>query len=154
MSSIAGFLASLAAVVLVGSFGAYFQPGEWYTALPKPPWTPPPWLFGPVWTALYLMMAIAAWLVWRERKHRRVGPALAAYGAQLLLNSLWSWLFFGLHQIGLALVDILALLIAIAATIALFWPISRRAAWLLVPYLVWVVYASTLNGGIWFLTPD
>lgn len=135
-------------VFAVAAVGAAFTPGEWYATLAKPPWTPPNWLFGPVWTALYLMIAVAGWLVWQRVG---LGGAMALFALQLALNAAWSWLFFGRHSIGLALVDILALLVAIVATIVVFWSISRVAGALLVPYALWVGFASALNAAIWRL---
>ncbi len=121
---------------------------EWYPSLPKPRWTPPSWLFGPVWSLLYMAMAFAAWLVWRESETHDVGIALAWYVAQLVLNVAWSVVFFGRHATGAGLVVIIGLWWAIAATIAAFLPISPLAAWLLVPYLVWVTFATALNASI------
>ena len=133
----------------VASFGALFLPGPWYAALAKPTWTPPGWLFGPVWTVLYVMIAMAAWLVWQHRA--RVDTALVLWAAQLILNGAWSWLFFGLERPGLALLDIVALLAAIAATAIAFARISRIAALLLAPYFAWVAFAAALNFAIWRL---
>jgi translocator protein len=120
----------------------------WYAELNKPTWTPPGWLFGPVWSALYLCMAIAAWLVWR-----RGGSSvpLFLFGAQLALNAAWSWIFFSFHNPGMALTELMLLWIAITATTVAFW---RRSAWagvLFVPYLAWVSFAGVLNFAIWRL---
>jgi tryptophan-rich sensory protein len=138
------------------AFGSQFAPGSWYAGLRKPDWTPPSWLFGPVWTALYTMMAVSAWRI--QRRGRKVpglaGPArlaLIAFLVQLVLNALWSWIFFGLRQPGLALIEIVALGLAIAACIRLFHPIDRPAALLLLPYLAWVTFASVLNGALWWM---
>lgn len=117
------------------SMGGFFKPGEWYVALQKPAWNPPGWIFGPVWTALYLMMAVAAWLVWRHSGWGKQRTPLALFLVQLTLNALWTPLFFGLHWIGVAFTEIVLLWLAIAATIAGFRPVSRLAAWLLMPYL-------------------
>lgn len=129
-------------------FGAAFPPGDWYAALRKPPLTPPNWIFGPVWTLLYVAMAVAAWLVWRAR-----GGALplGLWTLQLVLNALWSWIFFGLERPGLALLEILLLLAALGATTAAFFPVRPLAGWLLVPYVAWVAFATYLNAGIWQL---
>ncbi|MGQ9808829.1 MAG: TspO/MBR family protein [Armatimonadota bacterium] len=118
----------------------------WYRTLARPSWTPPDALFGPVWAALYTAMAISAWLVWR-----RVGFGwpLAAFAAQLALNVAWSGLFFGLRQVGLALLDVAALWTAILTCILLFWSVSTVAALLMVPYLAWVSFAAALNFAIW-----
>jgi tryptophan-rich sensory protein len=132
------------------AFGAQFMPGAWYASLRKPDWNPPSWVFGPVWTVLYAMMAVAAWRVGRRSGAGR-GPALAWFLGQLLLNALWSWLFFGLRNPGLALAEILALWVAIVGTIAGFRGLDRVAAWLLAPYLAWVSFAAVLNGALWWL---
>lgn len=124
---------------------------EWYPALQKPVWTPASWLFGPVWTILYLMMAVAAWLVWRRRKTARVGGAMVLFFIQLILNAAWSPLFFGLQNPLAGLLDIVLLWAAILATLIAFRRISSAAAALLVPYWLWVSYAATLNFAIWTL---
>jgi tryptophan-rich sensory protein len=125
--------------------------GTWYPTLVKPAWTPPDWIFGPVWTLLYLLMAVAAWLVWRERVRHPVGPPLTLHVVQLILNVAWSGLFFGLQNPGAGLVGISALWLAIVATIIAFWRVCRPAAWLLAPYAVWVSYAAALNWALWRL---
>lgn len=135
-------------VAAVASFGAIFSPGPWYAALQKPGWTPPDWLFPPVWTLLYIGVAVAGWLLWSAPGTR---PARIGWCLQLLLNGLWSWLFFGLHQPLLALVDI-ALLLAVAVFVA--WSCVRHAptaSLLFAPYIAWVGYAATLNAGVWWL---
>lgn len=126
-------------------------PGEWYAALRKPAWTPPGWLFGPVWTALYVMMAFAAWLVWHHGGFAYQGRPLGAYLAQLGLNGLWSWIFFGWQRPGLAFGEILLLAAAVAVTLRLFARVSKPAAWLLAPYLAWLAFAAALNFSIWRL---
>jgi tryptophan-rich sensory protein len=131
----------------VAAVGAMFTPGPWYETLAKPAWTPPGWIFAPVWTALYVMIAVAGWLVWVARG--RVDAALAFWGAQLALNGAWSWLFFGLENPGLAAVDIVLLLTAIVVTIRAFARVSVPAATLLVPYALWVGFATALNIAIW-----
>ena len=123
----------------------------WYAHLTKPSWSPPNWIFGPVWTALYAMMAIAAWLVWLRRGDTDVTMALVLFGVQLALNIAWSAIFFGLHRPGAAFVEILLLWLAILAATVEFSTIARPAAWLMVPYLVWVSFASLLNGTLWRL---
>lgn len=123
----------------------------WYQTLAKPAFTPPDWVFPPVWTALYVLIAIAGWLAWRRVGFAGQPAAMLLYGLQLALNLLWSVLFFGLQRPGLALIEIVVLWGVIAATVAAFWPIDRRAAWLMVPYLLWVGYAGVLNGAIWWL---
>ena len=133
------------------AFGAQFMPGEWYASLKKPSWNPPNWIFGPVWTALYTMMAVAAWLVWRRGGFAAQALPLAAFLVQLVINALWSWLFFGLKNPGLAFVEIVALWTAIAATLLLFRKPSPTAAWLLAPYLAWVTFAAVLSFTLWQL---
>jgi benzodiazapine receptor len=139
------------AVAAIGSVFTASSVKTWYPALLKPAGTPPPWIFGPVWSILYLLMAVAAWLVWRQRIHQDVWLALMWFMAQLILNGLWSFIFFGLRRPGAALVEIIVLLIAIAMTATRFAEFSRPAFWLMTPYGVWVLYASYLNFGIWRL---
>lgn len=121
----------------------------WYQTLAKPSWTPPSWLFAPVWTALYSMMGTAAWLVWRPRGWTGASLALGLFVSQLALNVAWSGLFFKLRMPGLAFVEIVVLWLAIAATIWSFARHSVPAAWLLAPYLAWVTFATALNLSIW-----
>lgn len=125
--------------------------GSFYAQLTKPSWAPPAGVFGPVWTALYALMGVAAWLVWRSPGPRRV--ALGLFGAQLAANALWSWLFFAWHQGALAAVEVLVLLALIVATMAAFWPASRVAALLMVPYALWVSFASALTWAVWRSNP-
>lgn len=124
---------------------------NWYTGLAKPSWTPPDWIFGPVWSVLYLSMAVAAWLVWRQAGWADAAVPMALFSIQLLLNALWSWLFFGLHSPGAAAVDIVLLWAAVAAATFVFWRRSTLAGVLFVPYLVWVSFATALNVAIWRL---
>ena len=124
---------------------------SFYAQLSKPSWAPPAAVFGPVWLALYALMGVAAWLVWRSPGSN--GAALAWFGAQLSANALWSWLFFFWHRGALAAVEVLVLLALIVATIAAFWRGSRLAALLLVPYLVWVSFASVLTWAVWRSNP-
>jgi len=131
--------------------GAVFMPGEWFAALKKPAWNPPGWVFGPVWTALYAMMAAAAWLVWQRGGWKEQRKPLLIFLAQLALNALWTPLFFGLHRPGVAFAEIVLLWLAIVATLVAFRPVNRTAAWLLVPYLAWVSFAAVLNGTLWRL---
>lgn len=129
--------------------GIWFQPGEWYYQLTQPSWTPPSWVFGPVWTLLYLLMGIAAWRVWLTGGFQDRGSriALVVFLVHLLFNAAWTWLFFGLHMIEAAAVEIVILWGMIAVLMVLFWRRDRVAGWLLVPYLLWVTYATTLNIG-------
>ena len=150
-TNILGLFVSLALVAAVAAFGSQFSPAPWYQEIAKPSWTPPGWLFGPVWTALYLMMAIAAWLVWRARASRTMSGAIIIYLVQLALNGWWSYLFFGLRRFGLALADLVAMWILIAIAVVLFWRIRRLAGVLLVPYIAWVTFAGFLNHAIWAL---
>ena len=130
---------------------ASIQAGPFYTQLIRPDWAPPPWIFGPVWTALYALMGVAAWLVWRVGGFRAAQSALTLFLAQLALNALWSWLFFAWHRGALAFVDILLLWALIVATLIAFWRISALAGALIVPYLLWVSFASALNYSVWQL---
>lgn len=123
---------------------------EFYAMLDRPAWSPPSFLFGPVWTALYLMMGIAAFLVWRERGWNRL---LTFFAIHLVFNALWSWLFFAWRSIGWSVVDIIALLLMITVLVAGFWRVKRLAGALLVPYCAWVAFASALNYEIWRRNP-
>jgi tryptophan-rich sensory protein len=125
----------------------------WYADLSKPTWNPPAWVFGPVWTLLYVAMGFAAWLVWRVGGWKTQGLPLGIFLLQWVFNALWTPLFFGMHRIEIAFVDIVMLWIAILATTLLFWRVSRGASMLLVPYLAWVSFAATLNFAIWQLNP-
>ena len=152
--SLAGLAVALALCVGVGVLGGVWTAAgvrDWYPALAKPPITPPSWLFGPVWTALYLIMGYAAWRVWRKAGFGGAPAALALFGIQLALNLAWSYLFFGRQWIGAAFVEIIVLLVAIAATALAFARTDRVAAWLLAPYAAWVAFASVLTGWIWIL---
>lgn len=149
--SIAGLTGWLLISFSAGGIGSQFTPGAWYDALAKPAWTPPGAVFGPVWTVLYALMGVAAWLVWRRRGFAGAGPALAVFLAQLVLNALWSYLFFGAQRIDAALLDIAALWLLILVTAVLFWREDRRAGALLLPYLAWVGFAAALNFAIWRL---
>jgi tryptophan-rich sensory protein len=143
----------------VGAIGAVVSPGfsvsaaRWYAALIKPEWVPPQNWFGPVWSALYVSMAIAAWMVWRERYHRARTRAMSAYAAQLFLNVLFSPAFFGLKSIGAGLFDIVALWIAVAWTMREFARVRVAAAVILVPYFLWATFAAALALRIWRLNP-
>lgn len=123
----------------------------WYPQLLKPGWTPPNWVFGPVWTVLYILMALAAWLVWLRGLTTEVTRGLAVFAVQLGLNLFWSILFFGLRSPGAAFVDVLVLCCTVWLTLLLFWRVRPVAGVLIVPYALWVSYASVLNGAIWWL---
>lgn len=136
------------ALVAVAAFtGSRFMPDEWYRGLSKPPWNPPDWVFAPVWTALYIMIAIAGFLVWHSAA--AVNAAIVLWIVQLILNAMWTWLFFGRREPALALLDIGVLLACIVAFIVVARATSRTASWLFVPYAAWVLYASSLNLWIW-----
>ncbi|TVR96547.1 MAG: tryptophan-rich sensory protein [Rhodospirillales bacterium] len=148
---LAGFLAASVVVSAIGGAVTAGSVETWYPRLIKPGFTPPDWVFGPVWTVLYVMMAVAAWLVWRRTGFVGGRVPLGLYAVQLTLNLGWSVLFFGLRWIGVALAEIALLWVAIAATAITFGHVDRRAGWLLVPYLLWVGYATVLNAAIWQL---
>jgi tryptophan-rich sensory protein len=140
------------ALCLAASGTAFFvSTGGWYASLRKPVWNPPSWLFGPVWTLLYIMMAVAAWLVWREGGWKRQSTPLGLFLFQWFFNALWTPLFFGMHRVGLACVVIVALWCVLAATLAWFWRLKKAAGLLLLPYLVWVTFATALNFTLWRL---
>lgn len=128
--------------------------GTFYTQLDRPGWAPPPWLFAPVWSVLYLMMGVAAWLVWKERGFVGARTALALFIAQLVANALWTWLFFAWQGPGLAFAEILILWLLILATIVAFWKVRSLAGALLVPYLLWVTFASILTYSLWQRNPS
>jgi len=137
-------------VSFVGAQGSWQGLGDWYNALAKPSFNPPNWLFAPVWTVLYLMMGIAAFLIWQSpSKSRKL--ALTLYAVQLGLNGLWSWLFFAWQKLEESAIEISFLWVMIVLTMLVFFPINRRAGWLLVPYLAWVSFAAMLNWTIWSL---
>jgi tryptophan-rich sensory protein len=146
------FIVSFAASA-VGAV-ASIQAKSFYSQLAQPEWAPPAFLFGPVWTALYAMMAIAAWLVWRSSGFRSNRIALSLFLVQLALNALWSWLFFAWQRGALAFVDIVLLWILIVATLVSFWRVRPLAGALLIPYLLWVSFASALNYSLWQLNPQ
>jgi translocator protein len=146
-----GFAFWLALCLCAGFVGSQFQPGPWYDQLAKPSWTPPSWVFGPVWTLLYIMMAIAAWRVWSRYSFEGAPWALGLFIVQLVLNAAWSWFFFGLEDPGLAFGDIAVLWATLTLTMLLFFRRSLLAGWLLVPYLAWVTFAAALNLAIWLM---
>ena len=150
-----GLLAWLAATFATGAIGAIAsaRAADFYAHLTQPSWAPPAWLFGPVWTLLYLFMAIAAWLVWRERGFRGARAGLWFFLIQLIANAAWTWLFFQLHLGAWSMTEIVLLWLLIAATIGTFWRIHRFAATLLVPYLAWVSFAAALTWSLWRMNP-
>lgn len=135
----------------VGWVGSRFSPGEWYVALAKPSWNPPSSVFAPVWSTLYVIMGMAAWLVWRRVGFSGAGVALGLFVFQLILNGLWSFLLFGLHRPDFAFLEIVALWLVILVTMIAFWRVSTPAGLLMVPYLAWVSFASALNFQLWRL---
>lgn len=143
----ASFLVFAAAVFAAAASGSLFRPDDWYKSLAKPSWNPPNWVFAPVWTVLYIGIAFAGWLVWRDAGESR-DALIALWVAQLFLNAAWSWLFFGRHRIDLALVDVSAMAVVIASFIAIAMPSVPIAAWLFVPYFAWGSFALALNATI------
>ncbi len=144
-------VASISVPLALGALGGLVTDPAWYAELRRPTFAPPGWVFGPVWTVLYACMGTAAWWVWRSAGWRNARWALALYATQLLLNAAWSPIFFGLRAMGWALVDISLMIVAITATLVAFYRIERRAGWLLLPYLLWVLFAAVLNGSLWLL---
>jgi translocator protein len=153
---IGGLLATVTGVEAVGGLSALAAGGDfvaYFSALRKPPGTPPPAVFGPAWGTLYLLMGVAAWLVWREGLTRQTALALGLFAAQLVLNFAWSLIFFGQHRLGAALLEIAVLWLTILLTIVAFWRVRRAAGALLLPYLAWVSFATYLNAGVLRLNP-
>jgi tryptophan-rich sensory protein len=152
-AALLGWVALAATAGAVGGLASR-DAGVFYGALAKPTWAPPGWLFAPVWSALYLLMGIAAWLVWREGGWRRQRGVLGLFVLQLAVNALWSWLFFGWHRGALAFADIVLLWLLIVATVIGFWRVRPLAGALLLPYLAWVGFATALNYAVWHLNPS
>lgn len=150
-----GLAGWLLASLVTGGIGAIASASaaSFYGELSQPSWAPPAWLFGPVWSALYILMGVAAWLVWRGHGFRGASTALTLFIAQLFANALWTWIFFVWHQGALSLAEIVALCLLIASTIRAFWRLNRLAALLLVPYLAWVGFATALTASLWRLNP-
>ncbi|BBX67162.1 TspO/MBR family protein [Mycolicibacterium psychrotolerans] len=144
---------SLGAVVIASTLGglASATSAQDYARLQQPSWAPPSWVFGPVWTVLYVMMAVAAWLVWRSGPWAQTRPALTAYGTQLVLNAAWTPLFFGLGWRGIAFAELSVLWLVLVGTVVLFFRRSAVAGWLLIPYLAWSTFALCLNFAVWQL---
>ena len=151
--ALAGWILVCAVAGGIGA-AASINAQSFYAQLDRPPWAPPAGVFGPVWTLLYIAMAFAAWLVWRERGWGRARGALGLFVTQLALNALWSWLFFGWHQGAWAFADIVVLWLAIVATIVSFARIRKMAAWLLAPYVAWVSFAMALCYSTWQRNPQ
>lgn len=150
---LAGWLVVSFAVSAIGAI-ASVEAKSFYGQLVQPAWAPPPWVFGPVWTTLFALMAISAWLVWRSGGFRGNRIALGLFLVQLAFNALWSWLFFAWHLGALAFAEVLLLWVLIAATLVSFWRSRPLAGALLVPYLVWVGFASALTYAVWQLNPE
>lgn len=144
-----GFGAAVAVVAVAGSFAAV-ESSQQYGELEQPSWAPPSWLFGPVWTTLYVMIALGGWLAWRAVGSLR-DPAMVLYGVQLVMNGLWTPLFFAWELRGFALGWIIGLDLVVAATIWRFWRADRRASYLLMPYMAWIAFATALNASVWWL---
>jgi translocator protein len=149
---LAGWLAATFAAAALGGWASINAAG-FYGQLVQPGWAPPAGLFGPVWSVLFVMMGVAAWLVWRRHGFGRAARALQLFAVQLVANALWTWLFFAWRLGAVALAEIAVLWLLIAATIAAFWPLHRLAAALLLPYLAWVSFAAALNLALWRLNP-
>jgi len=150
-----GLAGWLAASFVTGGIGAIASASaaSFYGELSQPSWAPAAWLFGPVWSVLYVLMGVAAWLVWREHGFRGASTALKLFVGQLFANALWTWIFFVWHHGALSLAEIAALWLLIASTIVAFWRLHRLAALLLVPYLAWVSFATALTASLWRLNP-
>ena len=148
-----GWLVVTFAAATIGAT-ASVKAAAFYTMLVRPDWAPPSWLFGPVWTVLYALMGIAAWMVWRAAGLRGGRAALGLFVVQLVFNALWSWIFFQWHRGGLAFAEVVVLWCLIVATIAAFGQFSRIAAALMLPYLAWVAFASALTFAVWRLNPS
>ena len=149
-----GLITFLALCLGTGGLGAIATTPEidgWYTTLNKPAWNPPDSVFGPVWTTLFILMAFAAWLVWKQEGIQAAAVPMTLFGIQLVLNASWSWIFFGMHQPGWAFAEIVVLWLTIVATAVVFFRRSKPAGWLLMPYLAWVSFAAVLNFRIWQL---
>jgi translocator protein len=145
------FIAAAFVAAAIGGSATASSVSDWYLTLEKPPWNPPSWVFGPAWTLLYILMSVAAWRVWLRRDQPGAKFTLQLHGIQLVLNALWSILFFGLRRPDLALLDILALLGVLVVIQIRLARTDTKAAWLWAPYLAWVTFATTLNKAIWLL---
>jgi benzodiazapine receptor len=148
---LAAFVAACLGIGALGAVATASSVGTWYRDLNKPAFTPPAWVFGPVWTLLYVMIAVAGWRVWRVRDTGGRKAALTVYAAQLALNLAWSFVFFRARMIAAAFADIVLLLAAVVVSLGLFWRVDRLAGSLLVPYALWVAFATVLNFALWRL---
>lgn len=148
---LAGFLVLCAAASAIGGVVTATSVDTWYATLAKPSFNPPNWIFGPVWSALYIAIAFAGWRVWRLGGFAAHRQALTLWGLQLAVNLAWSFLFFGAREIGAAFAEILVLLVLIVVTGRVFWRVDKLAGALFIPYIAWVAFASLLNGAIWQL---
>lgn len=155
LSQTLGLIGWLALAFVTAAVGAVasIEASAFYAQLARPAWSPPGYVFGPVWTVLYALMGVSAWLVWREKGAQRRVLALALFVTQLCANALWSWLFFAWHEGAWAFADVLLLLALIVAMIAAFWSVRRLAAILMLPYLAWVCFASALTLAVWQANP-
>ena len=149
--SVCAFLFWLLIPYTAAVVGSRFAPGDWYASLAKPAWNPPSYVFAPVWTVLYGMMGVAAWFVWRERGLFGAKAAFGLFFVQLILNAAWSCIFFGLHEPGFALAELVALWAFIFLTVLAFWRVKPLAAGLLLPYFCWTAFAAVLNYQLWIL---
>lgn len=149
--TLAGFLIASFTAATIGGLATAESVETWYPWLRKPNWNPPAWIFGPVWTLLYALMSIAAWRVWQRRQQPAANRALGLFFVQLGLNALWSVLFFGLQRPDLALAEIIVLWVVLMIILCRFWQIDRAAGWLWLPYVLWVSFATVLNGAIVWL---
>ena len=155
MNNLTKLVIAIAIPLAIGGTAGFFTAtgvDSWYQTINKPSWNPPGWIFGPVWTTLYIMMGVALFFVWKSDANEQLKrTAITLFAIQLVLNFFWSFIFFKQHQPGWALVEIIVMWVFILLTIFSFAPISKTAAWLLVPYISWVSFASILNYTIWKL---
>lgn len=157
MSTIHSLVALVAFLLITGSagfFSSMYPPGEWYDRLKKPSFTPPKSAFGPIWTTLYIIIAFAAWLVWRDKGLLAAGLPLGLFLLQIILHGAWSWIFFGLHKPGAAYFELVILWLLIVATTIIFWQRVPLAGILMLPYLLWVAFAIVLNFFFWKLNQE
>ena len=155
MNNLTKLVIAIAIPLAIGGTAGFFTAtgvDSWYQTINKPSWNPPGWIFGPVWTTLYVMMGVALFFVWKSDVNEQLKrSAITLFAIQLVLNFFWSFIFFNQHQPGWALVEIIVMWVFILLTIFSFAPISKTAAWLLVPYISWVSFATILNYTIWKL---